>query len=232
MIIPAILTKKFLKIKKQINLVKDFINFVQIDICDGKFVPKKTFASNGRKDSFKKIEKITKNLNLELDMMIKIKNIKHLEKWLNSIIFAKPKKIIFHFDSMGNLKFAWDKIFNFFNKYPKIKIGLGVCLKNKDEKVFNIFKKHDFDFVQFMGIIKIGQQGQKFDKRILKKIKIFHKKFPSTQISVDGGVKLENAKQIIDSGAMNLASGSEIFTNNNPKDIIKKFQTHTQSIKQ
>jgi len=69
-IIPAILEKDFKSIQSKLEQVKDLVEFVQIDICDGVFVPSKTFASSGRKDSAKKIKKLSKILNLELDMMV------------------------------------------------------------------------------------------------------------------------------------------------------------------
>ena len=73
-IIPAILEKKFFKIKEKYILLKKSFNkknrmfFVQIDICDGKLTPEKTFLSNGRLDSFKKLRKVSQNFLLELDI--------------------------------------------------------------------------------------------------------------------------------------------------------------------
>ena len=42
-------------------------------------------------------------------------------------------------------------------------------------------------------------------------------------IEVDGGVKLHNAAEIIKDGADILVAGSEVFSNEDPVQIIKKF---------
>jgi len=42
-------------------------------------------------------------------------------------------------------------------------------------------------------------------------------------IEVDGGIKLHNAKEVIDAGANVLVAGSEIFKANNPIKTIKDF---------
>ena len=69
-IIPAILEKDFKTIQSKLEQVKGLVDLVQLDICDGTFVSSKTFASSGRKDSAKKLKKLSKMLNLELDMMV------------------------------------------------------------------------------------------------------------------------------------------------------------------
>src|ERR1019366_10613197 len=53
------------------------------------------------------------------------------------------------------------------------------------------------DFVQFMGIEKIGYQGQHFDPEVLDKIGDLREKFPDAIISVDGGVNFENAHDLV-----------------------------------
>jgi len=40
---------------------------------------------------------------------------------------------------------------------------------------------------------------------------------------VDGGIKLHNAKQVMDAGADVLVAGSEVFKSDSPIDTIKDF---------
>jgi pentose-5-phosphate-3-epimerase len=78
-LIPAILEKDFKKVEKKINLVNGLTKFVQVDICDGDFVPSKTVVSNGSKKSFEKLKKMAeKKVLLEMDMMVNLD--KNLEK--------------------------------------------------------------------------------------------------------------------------------------------------------
>jgi len=79
----------------------------------------------------------------------------------------------------------------------------------------------DADFFQFMGISRIGYQGEKFNRGVLRKIKAFHKENPDVLISVDGGVDLGNSKDLITAGASRLVVGSAIFADNNAEEIDK-----------
>ena len=42
-------------------------------------------------------------------------------------------------------------------------------------------------------------------------------------IQCDGGVKLHNAKDVVDAGANILVAGSEVFQSENPTEIINKM---------
>ena len=79
------------------------------------------------------------------------------------------------------------------------------------------------DFVQFMGIKKIGYQGQEFDTEVLDKISDLRKNFPDTIISVDGGVNFENAQDIVEAGVNRLVSGSAIYESDNIREAITEL---------
>lgn len=100
-ILPAILEKSFSKIEKKIKQVENFVDFIQVDICDGKFVPSKTVASAGCSSSFLRLKKLTKKVGLELDMMVdldtKIKG--RFEKWLKGIEASGAERVVFHLGS-------------------------------------------------------------------------------------------------------------------------------------
>ncbi len=67
------------------------------------------------------------------------------------------------------------------------------------------------DYVQFMGIRKIGHMGEPFDTRVLAKIALFRKRYPTIEIQVDGGVTLENAPKLLDAGVKRLVVGSALW---------------------
>ena len=46
----------------------------------------------------------------------------------------------------------------------------------------------------------------------------------NVKIEIDGGVTLDNAKQIIEAGADILVSGNTVFTSANPKETIRKLK--------
>ena len=82
-IIPAILEKKFSRIKENIKKVKETnLNLVQIDICDGVLTPSKTMASNFRIDSLRKIKKLTQKIGIEIDLIADLKDERKLKKYI------------------------------------------------------------------------------------------------------------------------------------------------------
>ncbi len=76
----------------------------------------------------------------------------------------------------------------------------------------------EVNYVQFMGIAKIGRQGEPFDERVLKKIETFHKMYPAMPIQVDGGVSLKNAKKLLALDVSRIIVGSALA-----RDPMKAF---------
>ncbi len=221
-IIPAILEKKFSKIEEKIKRAESAkVKMVQIDICDGNLTSTKTFASSGLVESFKKLKKISEKIDLELDMIVHIKNRSKGEedKFLESIKYLKPKRVIFHFSGVSD----WDEIFEEL-KGKKIKIALGIWLSNDTKKVNKILEKYKFDYIQIMGIEKVGYGGQKISEKVFKKAKYFFLKYPNLNIQVDGGVKLKNSQKLFLNGVSNFVVGSDIYGVDNIEERIKEFK--------
>ena len=223
-IIPAILEENFLGIeKKKKILIKNFDKksrnfFVQVDICDGKLTPGKTFGSGGCLESFLKIKKSYKDFLLELDMIVDFReeNIPkdRAKKFLKSIKKSGAKRVVFHNQGVND----WKEIFDFF-KGLDIEIGLGVWLLEKNSDIEKLLKKYNFKYIQIMGIEKVGFGGQKISKKIFKKAKYFSEKFPKIPVQVDGGVKVENSKELFKNGVSRFVSGSGFF---GTKDLKKR----------
>ena len=73
-----------------------------------------------------------------------------------------------------------------------------------------------------------GFGGQKFIESSLEKIyqlkNIIIKKSLNIEIEVDGGINLDNAKQIIDAGADILVAGTSIMNSPDVSQVIKSFK--------
>ena len=80
------------------------------------------------------------------------------------------------------------------------------------------------DGVQFMGINKIGYQGQAFEPKVLEMVSEIRGKYPELPISIDGAVNFETAKDLVDAGATSLASGSVIFNATHAGDVIEELK--------
>ena len=249
-IIPAILPKNYEDLKNKVALVRGVVAVVQVDICDGVFVKTRSWPfENTRQDlvldtrscldiHFQKILNeeegmpFWQDIDFELDLMV-------ADAVENFDIYTKlgPKRIIFHLEAyiaeallppVGGSKASADSGFKNFlegiDKYVRDSIQVGVAI-NPSTPIENIFSIVPFiDFVQCMGIAKIGYQGEDFDQKCLDYIKTLKEKFPDIIISVDGGVNLETAPEIIKAGASRLVAGSAIFNTDDIIGTIERFR--------
>jgi ribulose-phosphate 3-epimerase len=86
----------------------------------------------------------------------------------------------------------------------------------------------DIDIVILMSV-NPGYGGQNFIPNSIKKIKELRKMIDDAnlkvKIEVDGGVTLQNAKQIIEAGAHVLVAGNTVFKSENPKATIHQLKS-------
>jgi len=69
----------------------------------------------------------------------------------------------------------------------------------------------EVDYVQCMGIVRIGRQGQPLDQRIFERVRLFRRRHPDIPVQVDGGISLADAKKLVALGVSNLVIGSGIL---------------------
>ena len=104
-------------------------------------------------------------------------------------------------------------------------VELGLAL-NPDTSLDTILPYMEkIDFVQCMGIARIGYQGQPFDERVLTQINQLRVKYPNLPISVDGGVNIETAALLKQAGATRLVAGSAIFGASDVSEAITGLQS-------
>jgi len=224
-IIPAILPKNYEDLKNKIALVRGAAPLAQIDICDGIFVPSKTWPFESNLDEhFHKIlneeEGIPfwEDIDFELDLMT-------ADAVQNFDIYTKlgAKRIVFHIEAVGDLK-EFKDFLEGIDMYIKemTEIGIAIDIKTPLEWIFPII--NDVSFVQCMGIDRDGFQGEEFDEKVLEKIKTLKEKFPDLAVSVDGGVDLENAPALASAGASRFVIGSAIFNTDDIIGTVEEFK--------
>lgn len=213
--------------KNKIAKLRGLISTVQIDLCDGVFVPNKTwpFVSGGLEDyNFKRIINgqeglpFWEDINFELDLMVS-------DAVENFDIYMKlgPKGVIFHIEAMADLEDFKDFLEGI-DIYIRdvIKIGIAINPSTALEKIFPFISI--IDFVQLMGNDKIGVSGVSLDGRVYGRIKLLREKYPDLSIEIDIGVNKETAPLLVKAGASRLVAGSAIFNTDNIIDTIEKFK--------
>lgn len=222
-IIPAVLAKDYIdlnqKVAKYINIAK----IVQIDICDGLFVESTSWPMG--KSDLDSVNEILeeeeglpfwKEIDYELDLMVL-----NAHKKFDFFMRLGAKRIIFHLEAEEKKSFK--EFLESMDPYYKdnIEIGLAINTTTPIEKISQFINY--IDFVQCMGISKIGFQGQNFDEKSLTQIKLLREKYPELKITVDGGVNENTAKKLLSNGADSLIVGSVLLNSIDIKETFEVF---------
>ena len=164
-----------LKDKNKIkDLVKEDIDYLHLDIMDGKYVPNKTLP-------FFKLKKYLKNINKPFDVHLMVNNVlKYIKKYEK----LNPEIITFHLDNNSNI----EEIIKYL-KNKKIKIGIAI----KPNEDIDIIKPYlnDIDLILIMSV-EPGKGGQQFIENVLNKIPKIKDLDNTKIIEIDGGINNTN----------------------------------------
>jgi ribulose-phosphate 3-epimerase len=227
-IIPAILEESFEKLRERIGRLVGITSMVQIDVCDGEFVPHTSwpigFNNQHSVESILNEEEglpYWDKIDFEFDLMI-------LNAHTQFDLFLRlgAKRIIFHIEAESDS----DKFKEFLeglDVYVRENVQIGVAINtttpiNSLERIIS-----NIDFVQCMGIEHIGKQGEPFDERVLSQIKELRIKYPELIISVDGSVNENSAKSLAEAGANRLVVGSALMQSYDIREKIKELENLT-----
>lgn len=227
-IIPAVMPTSTTDLQSKLAQVVGHAPVVQVDIMDGKFVKHVSWPYTEDEEYFQGILNEDVGLpywdqfDFEVDLMVV-----RPEEVINDWITAGVHRIVVHEESTDNL----DKILtDFRGRFPKneqpdvfdCEIGVAQNIDTPIESLYPFLGR--IDFVQFMGIDTIGEQGNSFDEQVLNKVRALREHDPKITISIDGGVSLETAPELIAAGANRLIIGSAIFKSEDIGAIIKEFK--------
>ena len=184
--------------------------YLHLDVMDGVFVPNISFGQPVVK-SFRKAT----NLVLDVHLMI-TEPIRYIEDFVE----AGSDIITVHLEACGDVKATLEKI-----KECGKKAGLSVKPKTSAEDLVPYLEMCDLVLVM---TVEPGFGGQKFMADMLPKVKFlndYKREHGLTyEISVDGGVSVENAALCANAGANVLVAGSSVLGKSNIKaaaqDII------------
>ena len=226
-IVPTVMPTSYKDFIKKIEKVAPFVDTIQIDVMDGKFVPSTSWPYEFEADEENNIDPdwnkyISQDEGLpewdlhtyEVDLMVK-DQIGEAQKWVS----AGVDRVIFHIEAFDKEMFP-EKIKEEILKIKEqgVEISMALIPSTPNSILDNYLDV--LDSVQFMGINKIGFQGQDFAPEVLEKISELHAKKPELPISVDGGVSFKTVRDLANVGAVRLASGSTIFKAESAERVI------------
>ena len=207
-IAPSVLSCNFLELGKEIKAVeKAGADLIHIDVMDGHFVPNITIGPLF-------VEAIKKIASKPLDVHLMIDN---PGAFVNDFAVKGADIVTIHAEADNHLMRTLDLIKSA-GKRAGISLNPSTPLSILDHVI------HIVDLILIM-TVNPGFGGQAYIPSMEEKIrnarKMIDKSGRKIDLEVDGGIKADNAKKVVQAGGNILVMGTEIF---HSKDYKKKMQ--------
>ncbi len=211
-IAPSILSSNFARLADEVAAVEAAgADFLHVDVMDGHFVPNLTVGPLI-------VESLRKVTSLPLDVHLMITN---TDAFIPKFAQAGANYLTVHTETCPHLRRTMQLI-----KEHGVKAG--VTLKPSTSLATLEEVIADADIVLIMSV-NPGFGGQKFIPEVLDKIArardLIVRTGSQALLEVDGGIKVDNAAEVIKAGADVLVAGSAIFNSPNYAETIQAFRT-------
>ena len=209
---PSILSADFSSLGTALQLCDDGgAHYIHVDVMDNQFVPNLTIGP----PVVRSLRSLTKK-HVDVHMMVI-----EPEKLVEPFAKAGADGITFHIEATDDPKAVIDLI-------RSTGKDVGISLKPKTPVSDIVPFMDQVDLVLVMSV-EPGFGGQGYIDGStewvaeIKQLLIEKCLQDRVQIEVDGGIKLHNAKVVIDAGADILVAGSEVFKADDPVGVMRSF---------
>lgn len=179
-------------------------DWIHLDIMDGHFVPNLSFGPGLCAALRKRFPDAFLDVHLMLDQP---------EKYLEVFVKAGASAVTIHVEADGDIGDMLRRI-----REMGAMSGLSLKPGTPVERLYPYLG--DTDLVLVMSV-EPGFGGQKFMAEQMEKVQALRKQGFRAEISVDGGVAPDNAKQVVDSGASVVVMGTAVFKAEDPSAVIQ-----------
>ncbi len=197
-IAPSFLSADFRTLENQVRLVEEAgAEYIHLDIMDGHFVPNITFGALV-------VEAIRKTTDLVLDVHLMISE---PGKYLQDFADAGTDILTVHVEVEEDVPALLDRI-----RKANMKAGATLRPGTEIETLFPLLPKLDLALIMS---VEPGFGGQSFmpgsiDRVRALKAEIVRREL-DVEIEIDGGIGVENARQVAEAGVRVLVAGSAVF---------------------
>lgn len=212
-IYPSLISADLLNLKSVIAQLNEHCDGYHLDVMDDHFVPNLTWGP----DFINRIRQATKK---QLDIHLMVDN---PQSWLARLKLNKNDMITFHIEA---IKTPQD-IEQFIADIQAAQLNAGIALNPGTEIEKAFFHLNSLDHVLLMSV-NPGFSGQAFIPEVITKIKpLIHQRQQTNAsfiIGMDGGVSLDNIKQLAQHGVDYICAASAIFEQADPIKALKKLR--------
>ena len=209
-IAPSVLSADFGDLRRDIEMLnRSEAEWIHVDVMDGTFVPNISFG-------FPVMEPLKKYATKPLDVHLMIV---HPEKYVERFCDAGAWSVGFHLEAVEDPLPILQLIRN---------KGVRTCLTiNPDIDVKRLDPYlGEVDMVLLMSVFA-GFGGQKFIPETMGKLRYVREQIKArglnTLVEIDGGVNVENARELFEAGADVLVAGSAVFKAADPERAIHQM---------
>ncbi|WP_345955629.1 ribulose-phosphate 3-epimerase [Mucilaginibacter sp. PAMB04168] len=208
---PSILAADFANLQRDIELLNNSeADWIHVDIMDGLFVPNISFG-------FPVVEAVHKYATKPLDVHLMITD---PDRYIKAFADAGAASITVHIEATTHLHRTLQAI-------KELGCRAGVALNPHTPVALLEDIIADLDLVLIMSV-NPGFGGQKFINNTYKKVEdikdLSSAHNPGLFIEVDGGVNLQNAPQLVATGANVLVAGNFVFSSDDPRQTIARLK--------
>jgi ribulose-phosphate 3-epimerase len=208
---PSLLSADFANLELDIKMINSSdADWFHLDVMDGKFVPNISFG-------FPVIKAVKKHAGKPLDVHLMIVD---PDRYIKEFRDAGADVISVHIEACHHLHRSIQLI-----KSTGAKAGVAINPHTPVSHLSEIIA--DIDLVCMMSV-NPGFGGQKFIQHTFSKVaelkKMITERNSSALIEIDGGVDLQNAAQLIATGADVLVAGNTVFSAPEPEKMIRELK--------
>lgn len=207
---PSLLSADFSRLGEQVSLIeKAGAQVIHIDVMDGHFVPNISFGAIVLKSLLGKTK-------LPFDVHLMIEN---PDQYLEDFASDSTEIITVHAEACPHLHRTIQHI-----KSLGIRAGVSLNPATPLSALDAIFE--EIDLILLMSV-NPGFGGQEFIPSTLKKIKELKEmkdaRNPELEISIDGGINLDNVRTVTDAGVELVVAGSSVFCAPDIGERVREF---------